>query len=1093
MARRRVQDRPLRPHGVAACSAPSSTPGTRSSKRSAPGAWGRSTACATATTRGARSRSSCSRRKTAPPAPHPPGAAAYDAYLASCIDLVVPILDALDYVHRSGLVHRDLKPHNVILTPERKPKIMDFGLAMDVDATVTITRTGTLMGTVAYMSPEQAQGRRIDHRSDLYSVGVVLYELVTGERPFSHNNPLTLVRKHITERPLPPSKLAPGLPDHVERLILRLLEKNPVDRFQTAAEVAQALQRRTIDDAHISTTTFTAPHEKRVFLRSKFVGRKAELERLDRLLDAVLKCKGRFAVLCGEAGVGKTRLVEELKAGAFLEGFRYLVGNCYEKEGIFYQPFVEILREYNRTIGQYDVEWEAKMIGPLGREIARLVPEMNDRETVRKLPEPIVFGEREDKLRLFDAVTRFFLNISRQEPLLFLLDDLHWADELTCEMLHYFVRNTKKERILVVVNYRTEEVLQRGRRHHPLEELLAGMAREGLTEERVQLGRLDNDQTAEMLASLLGDHRVPWQLVTVVVEKTGGNPFMIEEMLKTMVESGAVILRDDGVALRDLEQVDVPTSVRDLIDRRLSRLGDPGRDILAVAAAIGHQFAFDLLRAVTFLAEEEVLDALDEMLRLKLIGEVDARTGDVYEFTHPMTREVLYKSINRRKRRRLHERIAAAIETNFAHELEAHIEELVQHWGAAGDDEKVLVCSLAAARKAFRAYANDQAIHYYEKAFELLKGQESREGIKRRLECLGELLDVLDRKGRWEEGLWRIDEFAELAKSLDEPQAEAEAQRRRGYFLHRSGKVQEAMAQYNQALERLGPDRESPEALKLLHEIARLYYWTNELEIADRMTQRAMTLAERLKDTKEIAYLHNLFASIHQSQGQVRSALAEFQRAHELFERQGEVRGLLYCLNNLGGAWDSLGELEKGCEFKKKGLDLALAVGDVSFAAWMHMSLATTLIRQSKWGMADEHLERAAGLAAQIGDRRSGVRVDLQKARLLYARGRFQEASALLASTRDAAQGMEDFAIVLDAVLHLANLHRRSGRAEQAIPLAEEARKIATSQGRPGSVADAHGTLAECYRDLGRLADAEAQIAKAETIVAKGDQRLAVM
>ncbi|MBI5369269.1 MAG: tetratricopeptide repeat protein, partial [Planctomycetes bacterium] len=874
-----------------------------------------------------------------------------------------------------------------------------------------------------------------------------------------------------------------------------LLEKNPVDRYQTATDVIAALQDRRCDDAHISTTTFTTPGAERPhLLRSKFVGRKPELERLDRLLDGVLKCQGRFAVICGEAGVGKTRLVEELKAGAFLEGFRYLVGNCFEKEGIFYQPFVEALREVNRSIGQYDLEWEGKMIGPLGRELARLVPELGERESVKKLPEPVAFGEREDKLRLFDAVTRFFISLSRQEPVLLLLDDLHWADELTCELLHYFVRNTKKERVLLVINYRIEEIIQRQRRHHPLDELLASMAKEGLTDERLQLKRLDNDQTAEMLASLLGDGRVPWQLVTTVGEKTGGNPFMIEEMLKAMLDAGAVLVRDDGVALRGLDEVDVPTSVRDLIERRLSRLADANRDFLAIAAAIGHQFSFDVVCAVTGLPEEDVLDALDDVLRLKLVAELDVRgAGDLYEFTHPMIREVLYRGINRRKKKRLHEKIAASIETHFAAELEAHIEELVVHWTAAGDEEKILTCSLSAARKAFRAYANDQAIHFFEQVLELSKANESIEGAARRLEVLGDLLDVLDRKGRWEEGLWRMDEFRAACEQMGDPQHLSEAHRRRGFFLHRAGKVAEAMVEYNQALDALGRDRESAEALKLLHELSRLYFWTNELEIAQRMSAKAMALAEQLKDAREIAHLHNLHACIHQAHGRIRDSLEGFTQAHAAFTSLNDVRGLLFSHNNLGGSWEALGEYAKALEFKTKGLELARSVGDVSFAGWMHMSLATTLIRQGRWREADEHLEQAAATCAQIGDRRSAVRVDLQKARLLYLRGRFSEASALLASTRDAAREMEDFAIVSDAVIYLANLHRKAGRLEQAIPFAQEARKLAASQERAGSVADAHGTLAEIYRDLGNWKEAEAHIGRADAAVAKGDQKLPVL
>jgi hypothetical protein len=361
--------------------------------------------------------------------------------------IAAQVCDALAHAHGRGIIHRDLKPGNVWLDADGNAALGDFGLAVAVDRS-RMTMQGMMVGTVAYMAPEQALGRAPDARSDLYALGAMLYEMVTGRPPFLGDDAVGVISQHINTPPVDPSWHAPECPKPLEALILRLLAKSPDERPASAQDAAQEL-RRILDRSTVDTIHPSAPDaatDLRALNWGMFVGRREEMEGLKESLEGALSGKGSLAMLVGEPGIGKTRLAEEFAVYAGLRGAQVLTGHCYEGESSLpYRPFVEAFRQYTRS--RPDAELRAQL-GPGAPEIATLVSEIRQRfpdiEVAAKLDPDA------ERLRLFESITEFLHNASAAQPLVLHLDDIHWADKPSLLLLQHLAQRTARDRLLIL-------------------------------------------------------------------------------------------------------------------------------------------------------------------------------------------------------------------------------------------------------------------------------------------------------------------------------------------------------------------------------------------------------------------------------------------------------------------------------------------------------------------------------------------------------------------------------------------------------------------------------------------------------------------
>jgi serine/threonine protein kinase/class 3 adenylate cyclase len=625
------------------------------------------------------------------------------------------ICAGLEHAHARGIVHRDLKPGNIWFDSSGVAKIGDFGLAVALDRS-RLTMAGMMVGTASYMPPEQAMGGQTTRASDLYAVGCVLYEMISGRPPFVGDDTVAVISQHVNTAPVSPAWHNSECPPALEALIIRLLEKDANQRPSGAGEVREVLTTlgRGSTPAPQPVATSARPDQQaNPIYRRTFVGREQELKQLEAAFDSALSGQGSLLMIVGEPGIGKTTITEQLSTYVGMRGGRSLVGHCYEEGSLSlpYLPFVEAMRDY---VIEHDREQLSEELGQGAADIARIVSEVRDRVNV--VPASVGSPE-EERFRLFQAVTTFLRSASSTQPLCLVLEDLHDADKGTMEMLVHLGRNLAGARILLAGTYRDVEV----DRTHPLSAALAELRRVD-SFARLPLRGLSPPEVHRMLSNIAGQD-IPYELAEAVYRQTEGNPLFIQEVIRYAAESGLIRREgDQWVATVDSLITQIPEGLRDVIGRRLSGLGEECNRILSIAAVIGRDFAVDVLRKLAGASEDELLAALEEATRVSLIEEMRGQRELRYRFTHAFFRQTLYEELIAPRRLRIHNEVAKALEEHYTGRVEEHAAELAEHYAHSSSEEdlhKAVRFGEMAAERAASVYAFGEASRLYEQAIEV--------------------------------------------------------------------------------------------------------------------------------------------------------------------------------------------------------------------------------------------------------------------------------------------------------------------------------------------------------------------------------------
>ncbi len=676
----------------------------------------------------------------------------------------------LQHAHRLSIVHRDLKPANVWFDGDGAARIGDFGLAANMEQS-RMTSEGTVLGTVAYIAPEQALGREPNPQSDLYSLGAVLYEMLCGRPPFLGDDMVSVISQHLNTAPVTPRFHNEEIPADVESLVLSLLEKDPSARPADAGEVLAAVHQAQSDDlAGVPTApepTTSAAGAAGGADWGRFVGRANELGALRAAADDALSGRTRVVMVVGEPGIGKTRSVEELGVYAKVRGAQVLWGHSYEGEiGVPFLPFVEALRGFVHNLSD-----DGQLLDPAAgcAEVATLIPEL--REKYPQLAQlPSLDGDAE-RHRLFDGMSAFIAAATRIRPLVIVLDDLHWADKPTLLLLVHLARRVRQARLLIVGTYRDVEL----ERSHPLAETMSTLRREQLYE-RVLLRGLPVEEVRALIEAV-GGQSAPDQFPELIFRETEGNPFFVAEILRHLVATGAIRHEGDAwVGTPESIAENLPEGVREVIGRRLDGLSDQCNAALAVAAAMPGGFTIDVVGQVADLDEDTMLDVLDEALGAQVVRERSERPG-TYEFSHALIRQSLYGELSTPRRVRMHRRLGEALELWFTDSIDAHLPELAYHTYEAapgGDVDKAVGYARRAGDRAMDQAAYEEAARSYEMALQALDLAAEAEATTK-ADLLLALADASERGGDAQVAQRVSLEAAEVARTISDPRRLARA------------------------------------------------------------------------------------------------------------------------------------------------------------------------------------------------------------------------------------------------------------------------------------------------------------------------------
>ncbi|MBN2079569.1 MAG: SpoIIE family protein phosphatase [Spirochaetes bacterium] len=655
--------------------------------------------------------------------------------LEQALEMVISIADTLSHIHGRNIIHRDIKPHNILYNPESgEVKVTDFGISMLLPREqADIYDPGIITGTLPYMSPEQTGriSRPVDYRTDLYSLGATMYELFAGRVPFTSTDPLEILYDHLAREPERPSVVNPGIPEPVSDIIMKLLSKDVDGRYRNCAGLRADLDeclQRVRAGGEVSPFEL-ARHDvsERLSVSGSFVGRKNELAHLVESFSRVSQGGCEAVVISGPPGIGKTSFVNRIEGEVIARKGHFISGR-YEAVRMN-TPYSAIIHAFKKLILRILTEgpervgrWKETILSALGdncRVIIDVIPELEMIVEIHpELPEIV----SEKTLNRFMKVFKDFVRIfsTGEHPLVLFLDDLHFADLASLSLLAGLMGGIESRHLMLILSYRDTEVGP----GHPIHGMLEEM---GDRVSRIDMVPLSKGQFGELLGDMMKiDSGDCGDLAEQLHRKTEGNPFFLINCIRSMCDSGLLGYSPLGWRwdLREIMAMKVSENVAELMASKIMGLPPGTRAIMRLASCVGNRVDIESLAV---LSGREITDVLSDIQEAVNQGYM-FHEGRHYHFAHDRIQEILYSMIDPRERTEIHYRIGTLIlEKAGEGELTEKIYYVAHHLNAGAAlmgprDERVRLSkiNLAAGRKAKDSTAYAEASGYFGKGIALL-------------------------------------------------------------------------------------------------------------------------------------------------------------------------------------------------------------------------------------------------------------------------------------------------------------------------------------------------------------------------------------
>jgi tetratricopeptide (TPR) repeat protein len=872
------------------------------------------------------------------------------------VKIASKIAQGLEHVHRTGVIHRDLKPENILVASDDTPKITDFGLARDTNASaMTHAGRGGFLGTLLYAAPEQIQGRSLDHRADLYAFGMLLYRLLTGETAFGDRDVGQIVLAQLRERPRAPSTINPAIPVNLEVIIMQLLEKNPADRPDSAAHV-QGLLEVVNTELKPSTSSMTLTGfegltvadlglEPQGLLESPFLGR-------EPLLAETLRVKSPAVLFEGETGIGKTRLLREYLRERSFEGCRSFEATPSPGLRLPLEALAQWLRAAltrARTQSTPMLELLLDMEGPT---LVNLVPEFERT--------PLTMTGGQVQFTLFASALRFLVQIS-DRPLVLALEHAERADEATLAFVAFALRNLTNtvsaggQGLRFVITSRLEAVSETVRNG------VQALETEGLLT-RFLLPPLALADAEQMVRAMLGGP-TDTALIEHVVERSRGNPWMASEVLRELLETGQVFKRRRYWEWTRLE-AGLSPGLREAFEARFLKLTSSAQELAAFAAVIGEVLDFDSLLELSGLEENPLLDDLERLIRAKVLIEERRGRTELYRFAHPLMREAALEGLSARRRRTLHARYADSLEAKGAEPAV-----LAVHLALAGLGERAATQALEAARRAEAVFAlsdSEAVVRQALAALEPATGQSEAASFQAaqspEVQALRSGLELV--LGKIATLTGRSDEAEGLLKTVLERSGETRDQTQAETKLALA-KLYQRQSRWNEAIELLEPDIGTQTNAETWCALVSCLRLSGQIEQAlERATDAEMHLQP---EPGWQSFLEQQRASAHLSLGQTERAQDHASRAVALAEALKDPEALSRALITLGRIERKLERYAAALEHYELAQAALTKLGDLRGIAAIEVNIAAVLLDSRDFSTVIARLENALEIAERGG------------------------------------------------------------------------------------------------------------------------------
>lgn len=944
-------------------------------------------------------------------------------------DVAIQLARALGYIHEQGFVHCDIKPENLRLTPDGRLKLMDFGL-MERKGRIG----GPIRGSLAYLAPEVAKGGMVDARSDLYSLGIMLFQLASGQLPFQAETPAEMLRAHLGQEP----PRLETLPEDLRELLPQLLAKDPFCRPGNAAELLMALGE---EGAQGPAYLLSAP----LLGRDDALARFAEFAPGSRALVA-------------PSGLGKSRMVSELRFQAQLSDRPFLLAACPPQACAPYAPVAELLRQLLPLA--MPLAPEALENARLG--LTRLLPELARPDDPEVEMEP-----QQEKSRLHAAACELVRAVAEAKGLILAVEDIGTLDASSRELLDQLSRMTAELPLMILTTRLPDDT--------------------GLAQEiPLALEPLSNADVHALIEGLVGHSQVPERFSATVAEASRGNPQSISNLMQHLVETGHLHTeRGRWVLPEDLPEGALPRDWHDLLRQNLAALSPEAHRIAEAIAMIGRPTSLALLERIPGIPHEEILyQAIEELEQAGILqGHAEL------DFTQRALNALVLEDLGAESKTAWHSRLSDALEAAYA-EDSANLDLLNQlstHALGSENPARAIPYCLEAGLRNYALHANEAASAFLEGALALL----SAEPVPMRLDLLSALGDAKRMLGDSSAACERYQEAVSLAEALGKSFELASLLVSLGKSLQSQGKYAEAEASLTRAMEVSEASGNAKAKIRALMTLGRIYYFTGKAAQTAPLLEAAATLSrnhgEMLTLSECLAFLGFLTSS--DGKGRTEEGLALLKEALSIKQSFNDLLGLNEAYMMLGNAYLALGRFTEAYEAFEETRRINTAIDQRDELVFSQLNLAATALELGEFREGEAAAKQALAGARELGSRMAeGMSLAMEGMAAMHL-GRYGEALSRVEEGLQVALDMRNRYLEMTLNVYRAELLMTLGARQEALELARKTLKDAEETGHQDIASSMRPVLGTLLLVSGEREEARALISRALTQANEAEAR----